>query len=242
MRGLPSLLLLKKKRASAVIVAAGASSRFGGDKIFADLLGEPVILHTLRAFEETPAISEIVLVTRAGDMERAAKMARERGVNKLTQVVAGGKTRVESVLSGLFAASKKADIIAIHDGARPLVTREIIEAAVRKAEKKHAAAPAVHVKATVKLAEGGVVKATPEREKLYEAQTPQAFEASLIKGAVELAVRRGRSPTDDCAAVEAIGVTVYLTEGSYENVKITTPEDLVLAEAILERRNRGGGV
>jgi 2-C-methyl-D-erythritol 4-phosphate cytidylyltransferase len=233
------LLFRKRKRISAVIAAAGGSERFGENKIFAELFGEPVILRTLRAFEESPVISEIVLVTRGGDMERAAALARENNITKLAQVTTGGKTRAESVLSGLFAVSKKAGIIAIHDGARPLVTPEIIEEAVRKAEKRHAAAPAVPVKATVKLAKGGVVISTPERGHLYETQTPQAFTAELIKAAVELAVREGRAPSDDCCAVEAMGVAVYLTRGSYENIKLTTPEDMALAEAILKGRESG---
>ncbi|MDR1329033.1 MAG: 2-C-methyl-D-erythritol 4-phosphate cytidylyltransferase [Oscillospiraceae bacterium] len=231
-----SLLFKKRKNVSAVIVAAGASERFGGDKIFAELLGEPVILRTLRAFEGSPVIAEIILVTRESVIERAAELARDGGVTKLTQVTAGGNTRAESVLSGLFAVSKKSGFVAIHDGARPLVTKEIIGAAVAKAVKYSAAAPAVPVKATIKRANGGIVISTPERGELYEAQTPQVFAAELIRAAIELAVRRRESPPDDGAAVEALGAAVHLTKGSYENIKITTPEDMLIAEAILTGR------
>ncbi|MDR0446090.1 MAG: 2-C-methyl-D-erythritol 4-phosphate cytidylyltransferase [Oscillospiraceae bacterium] len=227
-----------KKRGfvSAVIVAAGASERFGGDKMFARLGGEPVVLRTLRAFQECRVISEIILVTRTEDMERAASLAQDAGITKLTQVTRGGETRVESVLSGLFAVSKKANVIAVHDGARPLVTQDIIRDAIRGAERYNAAAPAVPVKGTIKQAKGGVVVSTPDREELFEAQTPQVFAAELIRGAIELAVKKGQAPTDDCRAVENIGVTVHLTRGSYENIKITTPEDMIIARAILKSR------
>ncbi|MDR0905617.1 MAG: 2-C-methyl-D-erythritol 4-phosphate cytidylyltransferase [Oscillospiraceae bacterium] len=226
----------RRRFASAVIVAAGASLRMGQNKAFMELAGEPVILRTLRAFEASPVISEIIAVCREEDMERVAQLASESGITKLAHVVIGGASRPLSVYNGLQAVSKKADIIAIHDGARPLVTNEIIRDAVHKAEKYHAAAPAVAVKATVKEADNGVVLRTPPRERLFEAQTPQCFDADLIRAALVSAIRKKLAITDDCAAVEVLGCTVYLTEGSYENIKITTPEDLAVAEAIIARR------
>ena len=209
----------------------------GVNKTFTELAGEPVILHTLRAFEVSPVIHEIVAVCRAEDMERLAELAQSGGITKLTHVVVGGASRPLSVYNGLAAVSKKATHIAIHDGARPLVTQKIIAEAVAKAGKVHAAAPAVAVKATVKEAQHGVVVTTPARERLYEAQTPQVFDADLIRAALVSAIRNKLALTDDCAAVEALGAAVYLTEGCYENIKLTTPEDLIIAEAILERRS-----
>ena len=231
--------LFKKRRqiTSAVIVAAGASQRMGGvSKVFAELGGEPVLLHTLRTFEASPVIREIVVVCRPEELERVAQFALAGGIRKLTQVVIGGASRPLSVYNGLLAVSKKATHVAIHDGARPLVTQEIIAKTVAAAWKFHAAAPAVAVKATVKEAERGIVVATPPRARLYEAQTPQVFDADLIRGALVAAIRKKLPLTDDCAAVEALGVAVHLTDGDYENIKLTTPEDMIVAEAILERR------
>jgi len=229
--------LFKKRRqiTSAVIVAAGASQRMGTNKVFAELGGEPVLLHTLRAFEASPVIREIVVVCRPEELESVAQLALAGGIRKLTQVVIGGSSRPLSVYNGLLAISKKATHVAIHDGARPFVTQGVIAKAVATAWRYHAAAPAVAVKATVKEAERGIVVATPERARLYEAQTPQVFDADLIRGALVSAIRKKLPLTDDCAAVEALGVAVHLTDGDYENIKLTTPEDLMIAAAILDR-------
>lgn len=230
------LFAKRRQLTSAVIVAAGASQRMGTNKAFARLGDEPALLHALRAFEQSPVINEIVVVARPEDLENVAQLALSGGITKLTQVVIGGAARPLSVYNGLLAISKKATHVAIHDGARPLVTQEIIAKTVATAGKFHAAAPAVAVKATVKEVERGIVVATPERARLYEAQTPQVFDADLIRGALVSAIRKKLTLTDDCSAVEVLGVSVHLTEGSYENIKLTTPEDIIVAEAILERR------
>ena len=143
---------------------------------------------------------------------------------------------MESCFAGAMAVSDKAEIIAIHDGARPLVTEEIVDAAVWAAYRHSAAVPAVPVRDTVKMAAGGVVTATPERDLLFAVQTPQCFQRDLIKGALLKAVQEKWEITDDCMAVERIGGRIWLTEGSEENLKITTPLDLELAELILKRR------
>ena len=223
----------RNKNVTAIIVAAGESRRMGDDKLMLELAGVPVLLHTLRAFELSTVISEIIVVTRLDLLEQVAELASSGGITKLTKVITGGNTRTESVQNGLYAVSRRAKYIAIHDGARPLVSQKIIRDTVSKAEKHNAAAPAMPVKSTIKQVKNGVVVATPERSELYEIQTPQVFDADLIKGAIAAAMQKNKQYTDDCAAVEMIGATVYITEGSYENFKLTTPEDMLVAEMIM---------
>lgn len=222
---------------TAVIVAGGSGTRFGGDKLMAELAGEPVLVHTLRAFERSPMIQEIILVTREDAMTDMARLCKTFELTKVSTVVAGGTTRALSSYAGVMSASEKAGIIAIHDGARPLVTEKIIEDAVWKAYRHASAVPAVPVKDTIKKAEKGVVTETPERSGLYAVQTPQCFQADLIRAALTDAVKNAPQVTDDCMAVERIGGVIHLTEGSEENIKITTPLDLALAEIVLKGRS-----
>ncbi len=227
----------KQPFCAAVIAAAGSSVRMRGqNKIFALLDGEPVLVRTLRAFEENAAIAEIVVVVQREELEEAAGLCREYGFGKVKLVVPGGRTRLESVYAGVFSVSKKAELIAIHDGARPLVTDAVITGAIELAAVHHAAEPAVPVKDTIKKVRRGVVEETPERSVLYAVQTPQVFDADLIKGALQNALDRKLEITDDCMAVEAIGAAVWISPGDDENIKITTPADLVAAQAILRSR------
>lgn len=223
---------------SAVVPAAGSGTRMGGqDKLLLPLGDFPVLVHTLRALDESACIQEIVVVTRQDLIVPIGQLCKDYAFSKVTKVVLGGATRTESVLAGVREVSERASLIAIHDGARPLVTTPIIDAAVLRAEECGAAAPAVPVKDTIKVAENGVVKSTPDRATLFAIQTPQVFMAELILGALTKAVQDGASPTDDCAAVERLGIPVALTEGSDENIKITTPTDLLVAEGILSGRD-----
>ena len=221
---------------SAVIVAGGSSSRMGADKIFMDLGGRPVIERTMLAFERSEYIDEIVVVTRAEKIPETAAAARSAGVTKLKCVTTGGENRTASSYAGVSECSETAGLIAIHDAARPLVTQEIIERAVCAAAERGAAAPAIHVKDTVRQARGGRVLRTLEREELFLMQTPQVFRADLIRAALGDAARLGISLTDDCAAVMLLDAEVFLVEGSEENLKLTTPADVYAAEAILEGR------
>ena len=221
---------------SAVIVAGGSSSRMGADKIFMDLGGRPVIERTMLAFERSEYIDEIVVVTRAEKIPETASAARSAGVTKLKCVTTGGGNRTASSYAGVSECSETAGLIAIHDAARPLVTPEIIERAVCAAAERGAAAPAIHVKDTVRQARGGRVLRTLEREELFLMQTPQVFRADLIRAALGDAARLGISLTDDCAAVMLLDAEVFLVEGSEENLKLTTPADVYAAEAILEGR------
>ena len=220
---------------TAVVVAAGNSERMGEDKLFLLLRGKPVLAWTLEALNGCAAVDEIILVTRADCLDAAAALKQTYSLVKLSKVVLGGETRTQSALAGVCEASSKAKIICIHDGARPFVSRDVIEDAVHQAVLHHAAAPALKVKDTLKYAADRMVTETLDREALFAVQTPQAFDADIIKAALTKAVKDGKSYTDDCAAVEALGVTVRLSLGREENIKLTTPEDLAHAEAILAR-------
>ncbi|MBQ9046118.1 MAG: 2-C-methyl-D-erythritol 4-phosphate cytidylyltransferase [Oscillospiraceae bacterium] len=223
---------------SAVIVAAGSSTRLGQDKLMLSLGGVPVLARTLLAFESCGLIDEIIVVTREDRLEEFAALRDRYGITKLTQVVVGGATRAGSSLAGVMAASKKATIIAIHDGARPLVTPALIERVLLQAEKRQAAAPVLPLKDTVKERSGDMLVKTPPRETLAAVQTPQAFQASLIRAALTEATEQKLAVTDDCSAVEAIGLPVAVVDGDEENIKITTAMDVLLAEEIIRRRDK----
>ena len=229
-------------KCAAVIVAAGSATRMKGtDKIMAELCGEPLILHTLRAFQQSEDIHEIVLVTREDLLQPLSELCVAQKLSKVTKVCKGGETRAASVQAGLDQVSKQCGFVAIHDGARPLVSQTVIHDAVRKAAKFNAAAPAIPVKDTIKEVHGGVVTATPDRSALWAVQTPQVFDVKVYKAALETAIGAAKDKktiTDDCAAAEAYGVNVIITPGSDENFKITTPGDLVLAEAVLAARTK----
>jgi 2-C-methyl-D-erythritol 4-phosphate cytidylyltransferase len=226
-------------KCAAVIVAAGSSARMQGtDKIMADLDGEPLILHTLRAFQQSDDIQEIILVTREDLQESLSQLCVEKKLSKVTKICKGGDTRAASVRAGLDQVSSQCGFVAIHDGARPLVTGTVIHDAVRKAAKFNAAAPAVPVKDTIKVVHGGVVESTPDRSALYAVQTPQVFALDLYRAALDQAIAAKKELTDDCSAAEKFGINVVITPGSDENIKITTPTDLILAEAILKGRTQ----
>lgn len=239
MAGLFSRLFHKKKpqeiRCAAVVPAAGSSTRMAGrDKILLPLREQPVLAHTLRALELCPYITEIVIVTRRELIVPIGQLCRDYGFQKITKVVPGGESRTHSVLNGVREVSSQAELIAIHDGARPLVSQEVLERAITRAAQCGAAAPAVAVKDTIKRTRDGVVEATLNRSELFAIQTPQVFQGDLIRTALTKAVEEGAELTDDCSAVERLGIGVILTQGDYRNLKITTPEDLAVAEALLE--------
>lgn len=226
-----------RPRCAAVIVAAGSATRMNGiDKMMAELNGEPVILRTLRTFHACACIDEIVVVTREDLILPINELCREHALDKVASVILGGEERSSSVMAGLDCVHDSVDLVAIHDGARPLVTAELIESVVAKAARTGAAAPAIPMKDTVKVARKGVIEATPDRSSLVAVQTPQVFDVDLVRGALYKAEQEGISVTDDCSAVERIGMKVHLTEGSDENLKITTPIDMILAKSVLDGR------
>lgn len=224
---------LPKKPCGAVIVAAGTASRMGGiDKVMAPLGGEPMIVRTVRAFQNHDLISEIIIVTRPDLIQPITELCKDFG--KVQAVIAGGSSRQESVGLGLAAMSKSVDYVAVHDGARPLITPEVIERAVRAAYSYNAAAPGVPVKDTIKVVQGGIAESTPDRSTLRAIQTPQVFDFDLLRGALKKAEKDGAAVTDDCSAVELTGMTVRIVEGDERNIKVTTPMDLKIAEMLLE--------
>lgn len=227
--------VLPTQYCGAVIVAAGSASRMGGiDKVMAPLGGEPMILRTVRAFEDCEAVKEIVIVTRQDLMGPIAEICS--GFTKIRSVVQGGSSRQESVKLGLLAFSKEVRLAAVHDGARPLVSGELIDKVIRAAHSYGAAAPAIPVKDTIKVFEGGFIAATPDRSTLRAVQTPQVMDRDLLLGALEKAEQEGTALTDDCSAVEHIGMRVRLVEGEERNLKVTTPLDLKIAELLLEEK------
>ena len=227
--------VLPTQYCGAVIVAAGSASRMGGiDKVMAPLGGEPMILRTVRAFEDCEAVKEIVIVTRKDLMGPIAELCS--GFTKVRSVVQGGSSRQESVKLGLLAFSKEVRLAAVHDGARPLVSGELIDKVIRAAHSYGAAAPAIPMKDTIKVFEGGFIAATPDRSTLRAVQTPQVIDRDLLLGALEKAEQEGAALTDDCSAVEHIGMRVRLVEGEERNLKVTTPLDLKIAELLLEEK------
>ena len=225
--------VLPLKYCGAVIVAAGTASRMGGiDKVMAQLEGEPMILRTVRTFQTCEAIREIVIVTREDLIVPIMSLCKD--FEKVTAVVAGGSSRQESVQLGINSLSGKVKLIAVHDGARPLISHAVIDRVVRAAHTYSAAAPGIPVKDTIKMVTGGVISSTPDRKNLQAAQTPQVFDADLLRAALKKAKEDGAEVTDDCSAVERLGMSIKMVEGDERNIKITTPLDLAIAKLLLE--------
>ena len=213
---------------SAIVPAAGSSARMGGqDKLLTDLCGAPVLMRTLCAIDRTELVDEIIVATREELLLTVADLCGRCGLHKPVKVVRGGSTRAQSVLAAALEANPKAGLLAVHDAARPLVDPAEFDEIIRLACRTNAAAPA-----------DGRVLSTPDRSTLFAVYTPQVIEASLLKAALQSAIDAGAEITDDCSAVERLGKEVYLATGSRENIKITTPLDLLIAEAILRGRDR----
>ena len=222
---------------SAIVAAAGSSSRMEGEnKLLLPLEGIPVLARTLLALDGARLVDEMVVAVREEDLLAVGDLCKLYGVSKPVKIVRGGSSRLESVHLASLECRDSAQYIAVHDGARPLAEPELIDRVISLAHRSNAAAPAVPVKDTIKMVQNNVVLYTPERANLRAIQTPQAFDAQMFRAALQAAVESGAEVTDDCSVVERIGKETYLTEGSYENLKITTPEDLLLAAAILQRR------
>ena len=230
--------LFSKPFLSAVIVAAGSSARMGGkDKIFLPILGIPVVARSLLAYENCTDISEIIVVTREDSIEKMRALAEEYGITKLKDVVAGGPTRAESVRNGLEAVSADAAFIAIHDGARPLIQPEDISRCAADAFEYGGAVLAVPAVDTIKYGKkNGFVEYTPAREKLFAVQTPQIFDIEVYESAMRRAFRELSDWTDDSKILENDARKVFLTPGKRYNIKITSPEDILIAEALLKGR------
>ena len=217
-----------------IVVAAGSSTRMGCAKQDISLCGEPVLLRTLRVLQSVPAVDELLLVARPEDMERYRALASAAGITKLHTAVPGGSSRQRAVQCGLAALPPQAVLVGIHDGARPLVTAETVAAVIAAAADSGAAALAVPVKDTLKRADAaGRVTDTVDRTALWRVQTPQVFARRAFCEAMQAAVQAGEDMTDDCQLMERAGYPVQLVPGRESNLKLTTPEDVPLAWAIL---------
>ena len=230
----------RRPRCAALVAAAGSSNRMGGgDKQLLELDGVPVLVRTLLALQNARRVDTIVVAAREEHLVEISRLCKEYGITKCAKVVRGGESRVHSVLLAALEAGD-AELLAVQDGARPLTTPELIDEVIALAERCGAAAPAVAVKDTVKAVNSDdTVERTLDRSTLRAIQTPQVFQADLLKAALQAALESGAEITDDCSAVERLGKTVYLTEGDEANLKITTPTDLILAEALLRAREDG---
>ena len=223
---------------TAIVAAAGSSTRMGGgvSKLLLPLEGVPVLARTLTALDLASRVDAIVIAAREEDILPFSDLCRTYGIRKPVKVVRGGDSREESVLRAALEADPRTELLAVQDGARPLVTPALIDAVAEKAARCNAAAPAIPVKDTIKVAEDGTVRETLDRGTLRAIQTPQIFEADLLKAALQSALEAGAELTDDCSAVERLGKVVYLVEGDEANLKITTPLDMTIAAALLKSR------
>ncbi len=210
----------------------------GVNKILMPLGDRLVIGVTLQAFQACGSVSEIVIVAREADIPAIKAEAEAAGITKLTACTVGGATRQESVINGVKQISKEAELVAVHDGARPLVKPEHIEKVIKDASVFGGATLGVPVKDTIKTVNDGLISDTPPRKFLYITQTPQIFKRQLYFEGINFALEHGLDFTDDCQLVEAIGGKVAMTTGDYTNIKITTPEDIKLAEVLLAMQER----
>jgi 2-C-methyl-D-erythritol 4-phosphate cytidylyltransferase len=225
----------KQQKTAAIIVAAGKGERMGGvEKMFTPLAGKPVLAWAVEAFQKSKLIDQIVVVLTVKDIERGKELAKERGWSKVTDVCPGGEERQQSVVAGL-SKLKDCHWVVIHDGARPLVTEALVKKGLEAAEERGAAVAAVPVTDTIKMSgDSGFILGTPPRKSLWAVQTPQVFRFDII---TEAHRRAEGMVTDDASLVERLGYRVKLYMGSYDNIKITTPSDLALAEILVQ----GGG-
>lgn len=226
-------------RAAVVVPAGGSGRRMGGiRKQYLELAGEPVLVHALRPFLAHPAVEWVVVALPASDL--ADPPTWLVGLDPRIRLVAGGAERGDSVRLGLEAVPDEADVVLVHDAARPLVTVELIERAIAVAARGAGAVVAVPLADTLKeVDDAGRIQGTPDRRRFWRAQTPQAFPLRMIRDAYRRALADGVHATDDAALVERYGGDVVVVEGSPDNLKVTTPADIVVAEALLEARSRG---
>ncbi len=228
-------------RAFAVIPAAGMGKRMGAaiNKQYLLLAGKPILAHTLTVFQACDLIAGIILVTPQDEIPFCQNEVVERyGLTKVLAIVPGGAERQNSVMNGLLALANQTaedDIVLIHDGVRPFITATLLQQSISVAAGGAGALVAVPTKDTIKVVHDGRVTATPDRTTLWQAQTPQAFRFGQIMQAHRKADQEGFLGTDDCSLVERCGGSIKVVPGSYRNIKITTPEDLVLAEAFLQQ-------
>ena len=221
----------------AIIVAAGNSSRMGSgiNKQFLMLGGIPLLAHTLMRFEAALTVENIIVVTKPENIITVNDIVREFEISKIKAIIPGGSTRAESVVCGLGEVDNDR-LVAVHDGARPFVSAQKIDELISLAKTYGAVAPGIIPKDTVKIVDTkNTVKDTPARNSLRTIQTPQVFKADELKLAYISGKEKGFDGTDDCSYIENMGISVYIADGEYTNIKVTTPEDLPIAEAIMTK-------
>lgn len=226
---------MMKRDTAVLLVCAGNATRMGGiHKILHPLGDAPVLAHSLRTFCICESVAELIIVCREQDLNEFRMVLDDLQLSLPVTLAKGGSTRQQSVKNGFSAITTNAEYVAVHDGARPLVRRADIEQVIADARRTGAATLGVPAKDTIKIVREGVITDTPDRSTLYQTQTPQVFRRALYEQAAEQAQQRGQDFTDDCQLVEALGVQVTMTTGSYTNIKLTTPEDFAIAEALLK--------
>lgn len=227
---------------TAIIVAAGKGTRMGTgiNKQYLALKNKPILAHTIEMFQKSSSIHEIILIIDKDDeLNCRTSIVEKYAFDKVSMYVAGGKERQNSVFNGLMKVKDECDIVVVHDGARPLVTSAIIEKCVEGAKTYHAVSAGVPIKDTIKILDAdGFVQTTPNRKDVWITQTPQAFKRDILMKAHLYAIEHGILGTDDAMLVEAIGQKVKMIQAGYENIKITTPEDLISAEAIIDNKTK----
>ena len=226
----------QQQKVGAIIAAAGSSWRMGGvDKMFALLGGKPVLARVIDTFQKCKSVDQIVVVVSKENLERSQQLVTEQGWPKVTEVCLGGERRQDSVAAGLKRLNS-CHWVVIHDGARPLVTVDLIHRGLEAARETGAAVAGVPVTDTIKVAsDAGVILKTPPRQNLWAVQTPQVFRFDIITKAYQQAKAE---VTDDATLVERLGYKVKLYMGAYDNIKVTTPDDLVLAEALWQKHGK----
>jgi 2-C-methyl-D-erythritol 4-phosphate cytidylyltransferase len=227
-------------RTVAIVPAAGTGNRMGGErsKQYLTLAGMPILVHTLKVFDECPLVDGLLVVVPSQDIEFVHDTVLEPWrLKKVAGVIAGGKERQDSVRAGVEALDRETDLVIIHDAVRPFITIELISQCIRAAREEGAITVGVPAKDTVKeVAPDGRVLRTCDRSLMWLTQTPQAFRRNIIENAHRAAVRDGFRGTDDTSLVERLGIAVRMIRGEYSNIKITTPDDLILAETMLAGR------
>ena len=228
----------KRPKMAALILAGGSGTRLGSDKPkqHLEILGKSVVERTLRAFEECPYVDEIIIAGRSDDLEIYRELVKSSALKKVSAIVAGGADRQESAFKAFLKISEDTRYVAIHDAARCLITPEQITRVAVEAFSCGAAIAACKAKDTIKIADGNKIKETPDRDTVWQAQTPQIMKADLYRACIYTALKDGCKGTDDASLCERHGFEVRLVDTGYENIKITTPIDLVIAEAIIKKR------
>ena len=223
---------------SVIIAAGGKGTRMGADinKVYLKILGKEILVYTIEAFQKNKNVDEIIIVTGKNDIDRCNEIVKKYELSKVVTVVKGGTTRQKSVFNGIMASN--GDIVAIHDGARPLISQGEIDAVINDCREYDAAAVGVSVKDTLKMVdENGFIASTIDRELVCSIRTPQVFKRNIIINAHEKALTESFEATDDCGLVEFTGVKIKITTGSNDNIKVTTPEDIIFAEGIWKNSN-----